>query len=133
VTFDAVRKIGLALPDVEEGTMYGSPALKLGGRLVACLAVHRSAEPGSLVVRTEFEDRTALLEEDPKTYYLTDHYVNHPVVLVRLSHIGIDQLRDLLASARRFALAHESRKSSRRASKKNVKTIRRTGGDQTLR
>jgi hypothetical protein len=133
VTFDAVRKIGLALPDVEEGTMYGSPALKLGGRLVACLAVHRSAEPGSLVVRTEFEDRTALLEEDPKTYYLTDHYVNHPVVLVRLSHIGIDQLRDLLASARRFVLAHESRKSSRRASKKNVKTIRRTGGDQTLR
>ena len=118
MTFDIVRQIGLELPGVEEGTMYGSPALKLGGRLVACIAVHRSAEPGSLVVRTEFEERRALLAEDPKTYYLTDHYVNHPVVLVRLSRIGRDQLRDLLGAARRFVLAHESRKASRRAAKK---------------
>jgi hypothetical protein len=117
MTFDDVRRIGLALPGVEESTMYGSPALKLRGRLVACMAVHRSAEPGSLVVRTDFEERTALLEEDSATYYLTDHYVSHPVVLVRLSRIGIDPLRDLLASARRFVLAHENQKASRKREK----------------
>src|SRR4051812_26981352 len=108
VTFETVRQIGLGLPDVEEGTMYGSPALKLGKRLVACMAIHKSAESGSLVVRNSFDERTALLAEERKTYYLTDHYVSHPVVLVRLSCIQIDALRDLLGSARRFVLADQN-------------------------
>jgi hypothetical protein len=104
--FDAVQALRREFPDLQESTMYGAPALKLGKRLVACLAVHRSAEPGSLVVRTDFEQRDALLAEAPETYYLTDHYVNHPVVLVRLSRIQHDQLRDLLAAGRRCVLAH---------------------------
>jgi hypothetical protein len=37
VTFDIVREIGLALPDLEEGTMDGSPALKVRGNLLTCL------------------------------------------------------------------------------------------------
>src|SRR5882762_3342168 len=64
VTFEAVRAVGREFPDVQESTMYGSPALMLGKRLVACLAIHRSAEPGSLVVRTDFEQRSALLADD---------------------------------------------------------------------
>ena len=86
--------------------MYGSPAIKLGKRLVACIAVHRSAEPGSLVVRTDFEQRAAFLAEDPETFYLTDHYVNHPVVLVRMTRLHHDQLRDLLAAARQCVITH---------------------------
>jgi hypothetical protein len=35
--FDAVRKLGLALPDVADGTAYGAPALKLSGKVVACI------------------------------------------------------------------------------------------------
>jgi hypothetical protein len=93
--------------------MYGSPALKLGKRLVACLATHRSAETGSLVVRTDFEQRAALLDDDPETYYVTAHYVNHPVVLVRLARLQRDQLRDLLAAARRCVLAHAKRSGSK--------------------
>ena len=46
--------------------MYGSPALKLDGRLLACLPIHRSAEPESLVVRTDFDQRAALLAEERK-------------------------------------------------------------------
>jgi hypothetical protein len=114
VTFDVVRKIGLALPDVEESTMYGSPALKVRGHLLTCLAIHKSAEPESLVVRTDFDQRAALLAEEPGTYYLTDHYVGYPVVLVRLSRIPIDHLRDLLGSAWRFVTAQKSRTVSRR-------------------
>jgi hypothetical protein len=49
LNFDTVRSLGRDFPDLQETTMYGSPALKLGKRLVACLAVHRSADPGSLV------------------------------------------------------------------------------------
>lgn len=52
--FDTVRKIGLALPGVEDGTAYGSPALKIRGKLLACVPIHRSAEPGSLAVRVDF-------------------------------------------------------------------------------
>jgi hypothetical protein len=44
VTFDVVRQIALTLPGVEEGSMYGSPALKLHGRLLACLTINK-AEP----------------------------------------------------------------------------------------
>jgi hypothetical protein len=114
--FEAVRVVGREFPDLCEGTMYGSPALKLGKRLVACVAIHRSAEPGSLVVRTDFEQRSALLDEDPGTYYITDHYANHPVVLVQLARLQQDQLRDLIAAGRQCVLtdAVRSRKKSGR-------------------
>src|ERR1700758_1755299 len=74
--FDTVRKIGLALPGVEESTAYGSPALKVHGKLLACVPAHRSAEPGSLAVRVDFDDRAELLAADPDVYYVTDHYLN---------------------------------------------------------
>ncbi len=113
VSFDTVRELGLALPDVEEGTTYGSPALKVGGKMFACLAVHRSAEPGSLVIRLDFDQRDDLVAADPKTYYLTDHYVDYPAVLVRLARVRPDALRDLLVMARRFVSATGKRRTRR--------------------
>jgi hypothetical protein len=82
---------------------------------VACLAIHWSAELGSLVIRTDFEQRSALVRDDPETYYVTGQYVRHPVVLVRLARLQHDQLRDLLASGRHCVLAdiERSRKKSR--------------------
>ena len=100
--FNAVRTAAAGLPDVEEGTAYGSPALKIRGKLLTCLAVHKSAEPDSLVVRIEVEERDDLIAADPMTYYLTDHYVDYPCVLVRLSRIRSDALKDLLRTAWRF-------------------------------
>ena len=115
LTFETVRALRRNFPDLQESTMYGSPAVKLGKRLVAWVAVHRSAEPGSLVFRTDFEQRAALLTDDPETYYVTDHYVKHPVVLVRLARVQQDQLRDLLAAARQCVVAdgERSRKKTR--------------------
>ena len=117
VNFDTVRKIGLALPGVEESTAYGSPALKLRGKLLACIPTHRSAEPGSLVVCVSFEDRAELLAGAPDVYYLPEHYVNYPSVLVRLSRITPEVLRDLLSMAHRFRSAKaKSRTLPKRAS-----------------
>lgn len=113
VDFEAVRTWARAFPDLEETTMYGSPALKLGKRLVACLPTHRSAEPGSLAVRTDFDQRAALMSEDPATYYAPDHYVNHPIVLVRLARLQQDQLRDLLGAARQRILADAAKSSKK--------------------
>jgi hypothetical protein len=111
--FDTVRTVGLALPGVEAATKYdGSPLLKVGGSFMAGLATHRSAEPETLVVRVEFEERDWLMEDAPETYYLTDYYRTHPVVLVRLSRIDRDALRDLLSVSWRLTSA-KARKRSR--------------------
>ncbi len=104
--FDTVRSIGLALPGVEESTAYGFPALKIHGKLLACVPAHRSAEPGSLVVRVDFEDRAELLAAAPDVYYVTDHYADYNAVLVRLSRVNPDVLRDLLGMAHKFVTAH---------------------------
>ena len=102
VNFDTVRDIGLKLPGVEESTAYGAPALKVQGKLLACIPSNRAAEPGSLVVRVDFDDRAELLTADPDTYYLTDHYLGYSAVLVRLSRLSPDALRDLLGMAHKF-------------------------------
>jgi hypothetical protein len=103
--FDLVRAIGLTLPDVEESTMYGAPALKIRGKLLACMASHKSAEPNSLVVRIDFEDRDALIADDPRIYYVKPHYEGYPSVLVRLALIDREALQDLLRSAWRAVTA----------------------------
>jgi hypothetical protein len=103
--FEVVRIVGLALPDVEAATKYdGSPVLKLGGCFMAGLATHPSAEPDTLVVRADLEDRALLLEEAPETYYLTDYYERYPLVLARLSRLDRGALRDLLSVSWRLTV-----------------------------
>jgi len=102
INFDTVRKVGLALPGVEESTAYGQPALKVRGKLLACIPANLSAEPGSLAIRVDFDDRAELLAADPDVYYVTDHYVGYTAVLVRLSRVNRDVLRDLLGMAYKF-------------------------------
>jgi hypothetical protein len=69
------------LPGVEAATRYaGWPVLKLGGAFMAGLASHYSAEPETAIVRIALDDRNALLEDAPDTYYVTDYYQPHPVV-----------------------------------------------------
>jgi hypothetical protein len=104
--FERVREVALALPDVEAATRYdGSPMLKARGCFMACLTKHPAAEPDTLVVRVPLEDRAYLLEDAPETYYVTDDHRRHPVVLVRLSRIDRDALRDLLSVAWRLTVA----------------------------
>ena len=118
-TFKKVETIGRALPDVEVTTTWGKPALKVHGRMFACIASHKSAEPETLVVMMDFADRDALLEDDPKTYYLKEHYVGYPCVLVRLARVHPDALRDLVIGAHRYVSA-KSAKWRKRAGTSSV-------------
>jgi len=111
ITFDTVRQIGLAFPGVEESTAYGSPALKIKGKLLACIPAHRSAEPGSLVVSVDFNDRAELLTGAPDTYYVTDHYVAYESVLVRLPKVNPEALRELLGMAYKFVTRKAAKRS----------------------
>jgi hypothetical protein len=113
VTFDTVRDVGLTLPGVEAATSWGAPALKVGGKMFACGATHKSAEPNTLVVRMPFEERDELLAADPQTYYLKEHYVNYACVLVRLGKVHPDALRDLLLMGWRFVAPKGRRRAPR--------------------
>ena len=104
ITFDTIREIGKQLPGTEVGTAYGSPALKVNGRMYAAIAINKEAEPNSLVVfLADFDQREVLIAEDPDTYYVKPHYEPHPVVLVRLSRVTRDALTGLLYGAHRSA------------------------------
>ena len=111
--FVRVRAMARSLPRAEEGTAYGSPALKIDGQMFACIAINKAAEPGTLVVRVDFAQRDELLAADPDTYYLKEHYVNYPCVLIRLARIHDDALRDLLRMGYEFVRAQKKRRSVR--------------------
>ena len=95
VTFDTVRQFALTLPGVEDGTSYGTPALKVKGKLM--VRFHQDGE--TIVVAADFAEREALIAEQPEVFYLTDHYLNYPWVLVRLATVRTDQIPDLLREA----------------------------------
>ena len=114
-SFETVESIGRTLPDVTVTTSWGAPALKVNGTMFVCIAINKAAEPNTLVVMMDFPDRDALIEEDPATYYLKDHYLNYPCVLVRLSRVGADALHDLVAGAHRFVSARAKKKRAPRA------------------
>jgi hypothetical protein len=107
--------MALALPDVEESTMYGAPAFRIRGHMFACQPTHRSAEPNSLVVTVGFDRRDELLGAEPETYYTKEHYQNYPSVLVRLSRVHPDALRDLLRIAYDVAAAKPKKKAISRS------------------
>src|SRR5262245_44243599 len=95
ITWDTVRELAQALPGAEEGTSYGTPAFKVRGKLFARL--HQSRH--SVVVRIDKDDRAMRMRADPTAFYITDHYVAYPWMLVRLSAVRRDDLADLLAES----------------------------------
>jgi hypothetical protein len=110
VSFEAIRKMAMALDGVEEGTSYGTPAFKLKGALIARLR----DDIGALVVHMKsIEDRDELIAADPETYFITDHYLEYPYVLVRLSEVQPDAIRDLLKGACKLALGESNARGTR--------------------
>jgi hypothetical protein len=108
--------------------MYGAPALKLNGQLLACVPTHKSAEPDSLAVRIDFDQRDCLVADAPDTYYLKPHYLNYSCVLVRLQRINSNALKELLKASWQFVNSRSrkgrgavrSRRVESRGSKRNA-------------
>ncbi|WP_422924656.1 MmcQ/YjbR family DNA-binding protein [Singulisphaera sp. PoT] len=91
-TWETVRRLALELPEVEEGTSYGTPAFKV--RKVLFVRQHQDGE--SLVIKIDMDERAMRMKVDPETYYITDHYLDHPYILVRLATVDEEDLRELL-------------------------------------
>lgn len=111
VTFDTVRDLARELAGAEESTSYGTPAFKVKGKLFA--RFHQGGE--ALVVSVDFDEREEMMRTSPDKFYITDHYLNYPWVLVRMSSVTPDELRDLLiGSWRRVTTGKTTHKYGKR-------------------
>jgi hypothetical protein len=117
LTFETVQEIALKLKDVQPGTAYGAPALKINGNTMANVPVNKSAEPNCAVFHIDFALRDSLIKSKPEVYYVTDHYAAYPTVLVRLSNISRSELRELLGLAWSFVSARQPARASSPRSK----------------
>jgi hypothetical protein len=97
-TFDDIREIAHALPGVVDGTSYGTPALKVGGKLIARL--HQVMD--CMVLRSDLLDREILMQSAPDAFFITDHYRDYPWILVRLAAVEKSALPDLIERAWRL-------------------------------
>jgi hypothetical protein len=98
LTFEAVRLAAKALPGVVVSTSYGTPALKVRGKLLARL--HQDGE--CFVLRADLLDREILIQSDPAVFFITDHYRDYPWILVRLLTVDPEALPDLMKRAWRL-------------------------------
>lgn len=95
---------------VEEGTTFGFPAFRIGGKAFAWFPKKKEVEPGSLGVRISILDRDHLIASDPERYYLTPHYADYTAVLVRVDLLTDQQLRVLLEDGRDFIVSDTKRR-----------------------
>ena len=102
LSWDDVVAIGTRFPDVEEGTCFGTPALRVKGKFMCRLRT----DPDALVVRVvDRADAEALLLGQPDVFFSTPHYDGHAYVLVRLDAVQPDALAELLEDAWRLRVS----------------------------
>src|SRR5437016_14606971 len=89
VSFDTVRQIAETLPGAEESTSYRTPAFKVKRKLFA--RQHQDGE--SLVIGIDLNAREDMMNTSPEKFYITDHYLNYPWMLVRMSQVTADEIR----------------------------------------
>jgi len=100
VSFDDVREIALELPGVTEGITHGSPSFYVGKKFMGV-----RGEGDILIMKSAIVERDLLVHLEPEKYFITDHYVPFDYVLVRMSKVNVDEVRDLFHKAwRRLAL-----------------------------
>ena len=120
VSFSEVSKLGRALPGVVESTSYGTPALKVDGKLLV-----RLKEDGeTLVLRMDFVNRDLLLRAEPDLFFLTDHYLNYPSILLRLTRVTSKRLAELLEDAWRLVAPQRIGRATKSASSRAKRSAR---------
>jgi hypothetical protein len=98
VTFETVRLAAQAFPGIEDSTSYGTPALKVRGKLLARL--HQNGD--YFVLRSDLLDREILLQSDPAVFFITEHYRDHPWILVRFLTVDPGALSNIIERAWRL-------------------------------
>jgi len=126
LTFADVRRFGLTLPNAEDTTAWGSPMLKVNGRIFAGIPINKDAEPGSVMFIVDFAARDAMIEEQPDIYYTAPHYESYACVLVRLSRVNRDMLEDLLRMSHRHVSSKPPQRRRITKARKGTKATSRS-------
>jgi hypothetical protein len=97
MTFDEIREIALSFPNVEEYQLFGTPAYRIGKRLLACPA--KVATDTLMLKVPDKLEREFLLLSQPEIYYLTPHYENYDAILLRVPLMDTGEFRELFEGA----------------------------------
>ena len=109
-----VRALTKKLPDVEEGSTFGFPAFKVGGKTFAWFPKKKEVEPGSLGVRMSILEREYRIAGEPRVYYVTPHYKDYDSVLARIDELSDAALRELLESGHEYIVTHAKSSATKR-------------------
>jgi len=88
-----LRALVLTFPETETGTSYGRPSFKAAGRFFTRV---RPEDDSVVVYVDSLDHRDMLMEAEPDTFHITDHYRGYPIVLARLSSVDPVWLRKTL-------------------------------------
>ena len=108
ITEAILRKVALSFPGAHEAPSYGQPAYKIEKTFFTRL---RGEDASIVWIVDSIDERDALIEMDPKTYFITDHYRNHPSVLVRIARLNETMLRKMLERRWRAIAPKKMRKA----------------------
>lgn len=81
--------LSLNLPEVTVDYPWGHESLKAHGKLWCYWSMYEDAA----VFKAERDEREALMQADPDTFFLHPHYAPHRLVLVRAGRIDPDWAR----------------------------------------
>ncbi len=109
-TWEDVRRIALALPEVVEQPAYGRPAWRTRSKLLVWERPLRPADVAALGDRVpagpvlgawvpDLGVKQALLSDEPEVFFTTPHFDGYPAVLVELDRIDVDELAELITDA----------------------------------
>jgi hypothetical protein len=98
-TSKTVRQLALALPNAAERPSYGTPGFFVRKKLF----VRILPDEDLAVFKIDFDRRDVLMKSDPQAYFITDHYRNYPMMIVRLSSVDRSDLKELIENAWQFA------------------------------
>jgi hypothetical protein len=93
ITKAQFKKVALSFPEAHEKPSYGSPAIFIAKKFFTRL---RDQDDSIVWIVGSVDERDHMLEMDPKTYFITDHYKDYPAILVRTSRINQAMLKKML-------------------------------------
>jgi len=93
VTWDDVVTLASSLPGVTVSTSYGTPALKLRGKL---LTRFRPDIDSLVLLDVPNDERDMLIAAEPAIFHTLPHYEDYPAILARLATIDAPTLLSLL-------------------------------------
>ncbi len=94
LTWQQVVELASELPGVEESTSYGTPALKVAGKLMGRL---RTDSDGALALKTS--DKDALVASEDPAYFTTPHFDGYDYILINLDLADPGEVAELVDDA----------------------------------